>query len=462
MDFADAQTFKAFLGGVSATGGGDTCEDVHGGLEAALNLSWSSKSRCLIHIADAPAHGSRFHNGCGDRYKDSGDPRGLQIEDLLGKVKRMGIDYTFGKINSSTDRMVDEFRKVGGSEGFVKCADMADVKNFPFAAVETISATIENNWKAMTGAVALRSARLTAVSERSSVKTLKTYTIVNREPNWNREDVRQVLVGQCQVNDDGSGSGGSGGKLRVSYKYKEAKVNMSADPFAEGSQRLSYFGIEIGRATHFFSFMRDSAAATVVFKTFKYVYEGGAGDGREDFLNLVEGQAISNYLAGQFNKVKPAEAKEVHFLDVKLVELCEDDGGRSYYTAEDIFPDYSVKFIKYNSNFGYVNRNDFAGTLNAFSHWTYDYTGHYLMVVDLQGIQHGFNQYVLTDPAVHCREPRFGSTNLGRVGMETFFEGHTCNRICTRMGLKTNRHMKDGRVNPDLSSVSSVMEKLSN
>ena len=51
---------------------------------------------------------------------------------------------------------------------------------------------------------------------------------------------------------------------------------------------------------------------------------------------------------------------------------------------EDIFPDYDIKFKKFNSNCGYVNKEDFASTLNAFSHWTYDYTNHYMMVVDLQ------------------------------------------------------------------------------
>ena len=65
-------------------------------------------------------------------------------------------------------------------------------------------------------------------------------------------------------------------------------------------------------------------------------------------------------------------------------KVSNDDGSLSYYTMEDIFPDYNVRFKKFNSNWGYVNKEDFASTLNAFSHWTYDYTHHYLMVVDLQ------------------------------------------------------------------------------
>ena len=51
---------------------------------------------------------------------------------------------------------------------------------------------------------------------------------------------------------------------------------------------------------------------------------------------------------------------------------------------EDIFPNYDKQFVKFNNNFGGVNMTEFASTLNAFSHWTYDYSNCYFMVVDLQ------------------------------------------------------------------------------
>ena len=116
----------------------------------------------------------------------------------------------------------------------------------------------------------------------------------------------------------------SDGQLNVSYKYTEATIKMSSEPFAEGSLRLSYFGIELGRHTHFFSaLVGGENSATVVFKTFKHVYERLSGDGREDFLNLVETQAISNYLAGEFNRIKPGDAKTIRFLDVKIMEVSD-------------------------------------------------------------------------------------------------------------------------------------------
>ena len=115
--------------------------------------------------------------GCGDLYGDYNDedPRGLVIEDLLNKIKKLKIDYTFGKINDSTDIMIAEFNRVMGG-GFVNCADMAEVKNFSFMAVESISTTIEKGWRE--GGAHSRIGfmpPMSAISEKSvaTVKTMK-------------------------------------------------------------------------------------------------------------------------------------------------------------------------------------------------------------------------------------------------------------------------------------------------
>jgi hypothetical protein len=38
---------RSFLSGLNATGGGDTPEDVLGGMRQALNSSWKSPTRCV-------------------------------------------------------------------------------------------------------------------------------------------------------------------------------------------------------------------------------------------------------------------------------------------------------------------------------------------------------------------------------------------------------------------------------
>jgi hypothetical protein len=60
LDFTeDTSAVINFMNNVEAVGGGDTCEDVFGGLDVVRNLTWSSPNRVLIHVADAPPHGSR-------------------------------------------------------------------------------------------------------------------------------------------------------------------------------------------------------------------------------------------------------------------------------------------------------------------------------------------------------------------------------------------------------------------
>ena len=79
------QSFKNFIATeVRASGGGDGPEDVHGGFEAAGGLEWDldAAKRVLFHIADAPAHGSRF--GGGSKWDDKGgDPLGRNMTELL-------------------------------------------------------------------------------------------------------------------------------------------------------------------------------------------------------------------------------------------------------------------------------------------------------------------------------------------------------------------------------------------
>ena len=48
-----------FIDSVEAGGGDDVCEDVFGGLEEVIELDWKFPNKVLIHVGDAPQHGSR-------------------------------------------------------------------------------------------------------------------------------------------------------------------------------------------------------------------------------------------------------------------------------------------------------------------------------------------------------------------------------------------------------------------
>ena len=152
LDFSeDIYKFKEFVGSIEATGGDDGPEDVLGGLEAAINLKWSSKNKVLIHVGDVPQHGPRFHDfGATEDDFFHEEPRGLNVEKLFDNLKSLNIKYFFAKINSSTDKMVKEFNNVVGynlvREIHLKASDLiAQLVLTSFT--QTIDESISNTMK---------------------------------------------------------------------------------------------------------------------------------------------------------------------------------------------------------------------------------------------------------------------------------------------------------------------------
>ena len=139
----DIAEFRAFVSGIIADGGGDTPEDVLGGMEAAVNLGWSAKNKVLFHVGDAPQHGPRFHNlgSSADHYYDH-EPRSLQVEELLSTIKQLKINYFFAKINESTDKMIQEFKSTGGHE-IVQYTDLKSPDLMSLLVIDSVTKTID-------------------------------------------------------------------------------------------------------------------------------------------------------------------------------------------------------------------------------------------------------------------------------------------------------------------------------
>ncbi len=70
-DFAtDFASLERSLSKITAEGGGDIPEDVYGALEAARSLNWAQAGhKILVHVLDAPPHGSGFHDLSPDEDK---------------------------------------------------------------------------------------------------------------------------------------------------------------------------------------------------------------------------------------------------------------------------------------------------------------------------------------------------------------------------------------------------------
>uniref|UniRef100_A0A7N6BJY9 non-specific serine/threonine protein kinase n=1 Tax=Anabas testudineus TaxID=64144 RepID=A0A7N6BJY9_ANATE len=136
-------------------------------------------------------------------------------------------------------------------------------------------------------------------------------------------------------------------------------------------------------------------------------------------LREIQQQRAAQKMMKVFNQVKPEDMRHSpRFLDVSLV-LWHSNG--QWLTIErNMFGD----FRKYNNNTGeeitpYCSLEE---VLLAFSHWTYEYSGRELLVLDIQGI------------SFYCM--LFGPDNLGDAAINSFLQKHTCNVYCQRLGLE--------------------------
>ena len=129
---------------VDAFGGDDAAEDVAGGLLCARLLLWDRNAvKSLIHIADAPAHGSQFHEPIvADRFPD-GDPGYKNPLTFMNMFSEENIDYTFIKTNDSTDIMIKQFHNVYTGPGKFRVLDLRPQtgNNFGREVMRSISET---------------------------------------------------------------------------------------------------------------------------------------------------------------------------------------------------------------------------------------------------------------------------------------------------------------------------------
>ncbi|RIA93303.1 kinase-like domain-containing protein [Glomus cerebriforme] len=407
--------FKRYISNeVPATGGGDEPEDVLGGLNAAVNnMNWRHTTRVLLHVGDAPPHGRRF-TSLSDSYPH-GDPNGLTAESVLGKMKSANIIYYFGKITDKTDKMLRVFSSIIGE--------------FPVFELSTIggdpNALINKFFKATCTAIA-SSVSLTSTMEKGAkgvyMQQKKKLEMDPNQPKWHTLPVETGKVSYYRLPESLSDIKNpdyftnKSNLINQNFSYKRAPK-----PFSVGAERYAYYALNV----------TNGASDKNVMK--EYLDVGKKANSIERYLETVEVSTVAHFLSLKFNSA--AERVDIHrkvkFLKVQLLRKTSGSDTRCY-TVERLFN--GAEFKRFNVNSGVIT--EFHSTLEAFAHFTYEHTGGYLVVYDLQGIELE-DKFLLTDPAVHCTDSlRFGRTNLGKKGIEKcFLANHKCSSVCQKLGL---------------------------
>jgi elongation factor 2 kinase len=145
---------------------------------------------------------------------------------------------------------------------------------------------------------------------------------------------------------------------------------------------------------------------------------------RERYFDDVKLQMDAKLWAECYNRHNPP--KKVDIFQTSIVEFIDRKDSPLYHLEHFI----EGKYIKYNSNSGYVDEC-LRSTPHAFSHFTFECSNHECIVVDIQGVGD-----LYTDPQIHtAKGTEYGDGNLGTKGMGLFFHTHVCNDICRSLGL---------------------------
>jgi len=420
FDFTDQhERFTQYMKKVSSIKNGDSPEDVLGGLNAAITqLDWKNSTRVLLHIGDYPPHGRRFSN-LKDNYPD-GDPYGLTAESVLKMMQSKNILYFFGKITDYTNTMLEIFRSIIGEFPIFDLVGGDPIK--------LIDKFIKATSSSITYAVSLTSTIGSNFKDLNSLQQRKLDLNPNN-PNWNILSLQQGVVMWYHTPD-------SLDELKDTDYFNKSNLvsnsfsfKIAQQPFSAGVEKRAYFALDSKIKSNIF---RRSTVITkeMVIKEYFHI---GQGNPFEKYLEAVEISTVAYFLSTRFNWYAVRKnIPKVNFLKVKLLRCGTIDLRTRYYTIEPRLQ--NEKYKRFNANTGVIT--ELRPTLEAFAHFTYEYTEGYLVVCDLQGIELN-NEFLLTDPAIHCIDSlRFGRTNFGKEGInQCFIANHRCNDICKKLKL---------------------------
>ncbi|KAG2466358.1 ALPK1 kinase, partial [Polypterus senegalus] len=157
-------------------------------------------------------------------------------------------------------------------------------------------------------------------------------------------------------------------------------------------------------------------------------------------LNDVERQMTAQYYVREFNKrlYEKQIPTQIYFVPAEVLLIVEDNVIKGCVSVE---PYILGEFVKLTNNRKAVVREYKATEYGlAFGHFTYEFSRHKEVVVDLQGwiTGNGKGLLYLTDPQIHsiCW-PKPSSS--GRHGIDCFLKyqhGPECNEICKMLSLK--------------------------
>ncbi|KAL4467275.1 hypothetical protein ABPG72_010082 [Tetrahymena utriculariae] len=456
FNFSDnIDEFEKFLINVQPIANSDTPEDVAGGFKHANLQQWKSQAKYAVFIADCPAHGKEYNNDYSDRYPD-GDPDGIDLKQEFKNLIKKGVKLYSIQITQQTKQMFELFKQynkeVNGQD--LEILDLGySTQWFGKMVTQTATQTLsmsytrqnkENPESAFYKAFKICQAQDTQQkdsffkrfnikeaneSEESDEEETKSDVEVINLKTYPQKQFPEAIFSQnfeatCHsyfiVQDVGVPINWK--KPLVQHSEIKTKLQISRIPFAEGAMRYAFYA-------------KDTMLnQKLVVKLNKKQHKSDPTLNKADMIKDLESQFICQHIVNQFNDRVSEHVTSTenlkNFVHCYIYEFTDPAHPFKFYQAENYIPG---EYVKFNNNSGWCDlKFDEPGLLSqALSHFSYQVTEGYLMIVDLQGVGG-----LLTDPQIHCLDQnRFGFGNLGYCGFFKFFMTHQCNKFCKQLQL---------------------------
>ncbi|KAL4481537.1 hypothetical protein ABPG74_007626 [Tetrahymena malaccensis] len=396
----DLNKFIKHLDAIIADGGEDIPEDMASGLKEGLNQNFRSKVKAVFLLYDAPNHGLQYHDGVYyDKYQ------GNNIEPLIQNYAQNNIYFTsiMLKYNGeyiaqkTLEAIENEYKRCNKTKQFYQTkAEQGPNQKIQEFIQTTIETTIKHSKQ-----------------NKPSQLVEKIDNPIFKELQFEKDYLIQPYNQYIRPFDFPIQWKNL---FIIEEKSSQEYVIKLKDQFKDGTQRRAYVG-------------KDETLNREI--AIKFDLKINPNENLYDQMkDQQESQVVSSYIVSKFRDLVIPYVQNLQSLPYYIgANIAKLNMLNSFCYTEVLLSD----FDKFSNNAEYQKeaKTENEQLLECLPHFSFQYTEGYLMITDLQG--HGS---ILTDPCVHTLDQKkYGSTNLGQLGISKYFAKHTCNQFCMILKL---------------------------